>query len=485
MKIFMLSILLLSIATLINGGITSKYVRQAQPANEMSLETFPSPAGHNAPEQVHLTQGDHNGRGMIISWVTPLNLDGSNVVTYWIASNGSDIKRRKKKASTSSYKFYDYSSGFLHHATIKNLEYDTKYMYEVGTDKSVRQFSFTTPPKVGPDVPYTFGIIGDLGQTYASNETLYHYMSNPKGQTILFPGDLAYQDNHPNHDQRKWDTWGRFMEPCAAYQPIIYAAGNHEIDFVPNIGERHAFRPYIHRYHNAFKTSGSISPLWYSVRRGPAHIIVLSSYSGYGNRKTTKQRLVNIFLDFVYITLISFLGKYTPQYVWLEQELKNVNREETPWLIVMVHSPWYNSVNYHYMEGESMRVMFESWFVNSKVDLVLAGHVHAYERSERVSNIKYNITNGLSTPVKDPNAPIYITIGDGGNIEGIANSFTDPQPSYSAYRESSFGHALLEIKNKTHAQYTWHRNQDNEPVAADSLMMHNRYFFPKEEIASD
>nr|VDD05652.1 unnamed protein product [Brassica rapa] len=89
---------------------------------------------------------------------------------------------------------------------LKNLEYDTKYMYEVGTDKSVRQFSFTTPPKVGPDVPYTFGIIGDLGQTYASNETLYHYMSNPKGQTILFPGDLA-QDNHPNHDQRKWDTW--------------------------------------------------------------------------------------------------------------------------------------------------------------------------------------------------------------------------------------------------------------------------------------
>ena len=47
----------------------------------------------------------------------------------------------------------------------------------------------------------------------------------------------------------------------------------------------------------------------------------------------------------------------------------------------MVHSPWYNSYNYHYMEGESMRVMFESWFVENKVDLVLSGHVHAYERS--------------------------------------------------------------------------------------------------------
>lgn len=61
---------------------------------------------------------------MIISWVTPLNLAGSNVVTYWIASNGSDLKPAKKRAhaATSSYRFYDYTSGYLHHATIKGLE---------------------------------------------------------------------------------------------------------------------------------------------------------------------------------------------------------------------------------------------------------------------------------------------------------------------------------------------------------------------------
>ncbi|KAM7272166.1 hypothetical protein ACFE04_026829 [Oxalis oulophora] len=131
------------------------------------------------------------------------------------------------------------------------------------------------------------------------------------------------------------------------------------------------------RYRTPYKASGSTSPFWYSIKRASGHIIVLSSYSAY--------------------------GKYTPQYQWLEAELPKVNRTETPWLIVLLHSPWYNSYNYHFMEGESMRVMFEQWFVEHKVDVVFSGHVRAYERS-------------------DQSAPVYITIGGGGNIEGLANS---------------------------------------------------------------
>ena len=73
--------------------------------------------------------------------------------------------------------------------------------------------------------------------------------------------------------------------------------------------------------------------------------------------------------------------KYTPQYEWLKAEFKKVDREKTPWLIVIMHSPMYNSNSAHYMEGESMRVAYESWFVENKVDIVIAGHVHAYERS--------------------------------------------------------------------------------------------------------
>ncbi|XP_022749188.1 purple acid phosphatase 2-like [Durio zibethinus] len=446
--------LVLNSAVYSNGGKTSVYVRKVEKAVDMPLNSnvFRVPSGYNAPQQVHITQGDQVGKAVIVSWVTE-DEPGSSTVLYW-----SENSKQKKKAEgkVNTYKFYNYTSGYIHHCTIKNLEYDTKYYYVVGVGHTTRKFWFTTPPEVGSDVPYTFGLIGDLGQTFDSNITLSHYEQNPhKGQTVLYLGDLSYADAYPNHDNVRWDTWGRFVERSVAYQPWIWTAGNHEIDFVPEIGETKPFKPYTNRYHVPYRASKSTAPFWYSIKRASACIIVLSSYSAY--------------------------AKYTPQYQWLEQELPKVNRTETPWLIVLMHSPWYNSYNYHYMEGETMRVMYEPWFVQYKVDVVFAGHVHAYERSERVSNIAYNVINGMCTPVKDQSAPVYITVGDGGNLEGLATNMTEPQPAYSAYREASFGHAIFGIKNRTHAYYSWHRNHDGSAVEADSMWFFNRFWHPVDE----
>ncbi|CAL5377122.1 unnamed protein product [Camellia sinensis] len=345
--------LLLNAVVFCKGGTTSAFVRPVEKSVDMPLDSdvFLPPRGYNAPQQVHITQGDHVGKAVIVSWIT-MEEAGSRTVLYW---SENSKKKNKAKGIVGRYKFYNYTSGHIHHCTIKNLQ-------------------------------------GDIGPTYDSNKTLTHYESNPtKGKTVLFVGDLSYADYYPNHGNERWDTWGRFVERSTAYQPWIWTAGNHEIDFAPELGETKPFKPFTHRYRVPYKASNSVAPFWYSIKRASAYIIVLSSYSAY--------------------------GKYTPQYQWLLAELPKVNRSETPWLIVLMHVPWYNSYNDHYMEGETMRVMFEPWFVQHKVDVVFAGHLHAYERSER----------------RDQSAPVYITIGDGGNIEGLATNMTEPQPKYSAF----------------------------------------------------
>jgi hypothetical protein len=62
---------------------------------------------------------------------------------------------------------------------------------------------------------------------------------------------------------------------------------------------------------------------------------------------------------------------------------------------------------------------------------------------------------------------------------------TEPQPSYSAYREASFGHGILDIKNRTHAYFGWNRNQDGYVVEADSIWLLNRYWSPSERSSVD
>ena len=82
------------------------------------------------------------------------------------------------------------------------------------------------------------------------------------------------------------------------------------------------------------------------------------------------------------------LGSYTDfgpgsaQYNWLKNDLNKIDRKKTPWLIVIVHAPWYNSNTAHQGEYESygMKSSMEDLLFKARVDIVFAGHVHAYER---------------------------------------------------------------------------------------------------------
>lgn len=201
------------------------------------------------------------------------------------------------------------------------------------------------------------------------------------------------------------------VQQSAAHVPWMYAIGNHDVE--------NDLIPYTTRY---YQPSSSDSPHYYSYEVSGAHVISLSVYTPYDANSS--------------------------QMAWLEEDLESVNRTKTPWLIVMMHAPWYNSNKEHRKDALDMQTTVEPLLFYHNVDIVFTGHVHAYERNEPVYQ-------------NEPNecAPIYITIGDGGNSGGVDKKWKD-QPEYSVWRESSFGHGILDLWDATHARWSWKRNKD-------------------------
>lgn len=62
---------------------------------------------------------------------------------------------------------------------------------------------------------------------------------------------------------------------------------------------------------------------------------------------------------------------------WLVDDLAHVNRYVTPWVIVVLHAPWYNSNSHHQNETEeyTLRILMEPVLFRFQVDVLFAGHV--------------------------------------------------------------------------------------------------------------
>eukprot|EP00164_Ancoracysta_twista_P004243 GFYU01005717.1.p1 GENE.GFYU01005717.1~~GFYU01005717.1.p1 ORF type:complete len:469 (+),score=132.08 GFYU01005717.1:90-1496(+) len=376
------------------------------------------------PSQVHIALA---GDSMSISWETKANSD--SIVNY---STDKSSLSNSAMGTSQTYTYGSYTSGYQHHVKLDPLDAATVYYYQCGDDKDGWSpvYSFETPPAVGLDVPYTFAVMGDLGQTENSRATVEHVLDNPAAKTVLLAGDLSYADG----DQPRWDSWGEMVEPLFSERPLMATAGNHEVEVLD--GKK--FIAYQARFRMPAEESGATEGnLYHSFNCASAHVIFLCSYTDYGHDSA--------------------------QYKWLKKDLAAVNRKQTPWIFVLFHAPWYNSNTAHHDETEEwqMRESMEDILNEYGVDAVFSGHVHAYERNHRVYNKKVNET-----------APVYMTVGDGGNREGLASKWYN-QPVYSAFREASYGYGALQILNHTHTKWQWHRDQDGDMKVSDTYWIVN------------
>ncbi|XP_071687215.1 purple acid phosphatase 22-like [Rutidosis leptorrhynchoides] len=413
----LLSFLFLFLFVLISSIIeplhsSEDYVRP--PPRPVVITHHNRPASH--PQQVHVSLVGKNH--MKVSWVTEES-GALSTVDYGKTPGKYDSSATGERSS--NYHYFLYSSGDIHHVTIGPLDPATTYYYRCGG--SGPEFNFRTPPTT---FPIEFVVVGDLGQTEWTNTTLEHINAKDY-DVLLLPGDLSYADTQ----QPLWDSFGRLVEPYASRRPWMVTEGNHEQEIFPIIYPK-GFKAYNERWPMPYEQSGSKSNLYYSFDVVGTHIIMLGSYADFGTD--------------------------SDQYKWLANDLAKIDRSITPWVIVLLHAPWYNSNTAHQGEGESMRLAMEEMLYNARVDIVFSGHVHAYERFTRVYNNN-----------ADPCGPMYITIGDGGNREGLAMSYKDPQPEISEYREASFGHGRLRILNETDAHWSWNRNDDSVSSVADDI----------------
>uniref|UniRef100_A0A0E0QGQ9 Purple acid phosphatase n=1 Tax=Oryza rufipogon TaxID=4529 RepID=A0A0E0QGQ9_ORYRU len=461
-----------------------------------------------APEQIALAASS-DATSVWVSWVTGEAQVGSHLTPLdpstvrsevWYSERPSPtaaaagdvsghyphVARGKAEVYSQLYPYpglLNYTSGAIHHVRLRGLRPATRYYYRCG-DSSVRggaglsgELSFETlPSSAAAAYPRRVAVVGDLGLTGNSTSTVEHLARNDPSLVVVV-GDMTYANQYRTTGGRgvpcfscsfpdaplresyqpRWDGWGRFMEPLTSRIPMMVIEGNHEIE-PQGQGGAVTFASYLARFAVPSEESGSNTKFYYSFNAGGIHFIMLGAYVDY--------------------------NRTGAQYSWLEKDLRKIDRRVTPWVVAAWHPPWYNSYSSHYQEFECMRQAMEGLLYQHGVDIVFSGHVHAYERMNRVFN--YTL---------DPCGPVYITIGDGGNIEKIDIDHADDpgkcpgpgdnhpefggvchlnftsgpakgkfcwekQPEWSAFRESSFGHGILEVVNSTYALWTWHRNQD-------------------------
>ncbi|KAJ6332775.1 hypothetical protein OIU77_008764 [Salix suchowensis] len=116
-------------------------------------------------------------------------------------------------------------------------------------------------------------------------------------------------------------------------------------------------------------------------------------------------------------------------------------------------------------ESGSSSNLYYSFEVAGAHIIMLGSYTDYDEYSDQYNWLKERVNNGKL----DPCGAVHITIGDGGNREGLAHKYKNPQPAWSVFREASFGHGELKLANSTHAFWSWHRNDDDEPVRSDQV----------------
>ncbi|XVE99859.1 hypothetical protein REPUB_Repub03eG0237800 [Reevesia pubescens] len=299
--------------------------------------------------------------------------------------------------------------GYIHTAVMTGLQPSSSSYYKYGSDAVgwSNQIEFRTPPAGGSD-ELKFLVFGDMGKA-PLDDSAEHYiqpgslsvvkgmvdeLKNGKIDSIFHIGDISYATGF----LAEWEFFLHLISPLASKVSYMTAIGNHERDYAdsgscystPDSGGECGV-PY--ETYFPMPTPAKDKP-WYSIEQGSVHFTVISTEHDWTEN--------------------------SEQYKWMKKDMASIDRSKTPWLIFTGHRPMYSSHLGLGAPDVNFRNIIEPILLVNKVDLVLSGHVHNYERTCYIYK-----SECLAMPIKDENgidtydnsnykAPVQAIVGMAG-----------------------------------------------------------------------
>ncbi|MEV5318935.1 metallophosphoesterase family protein [Streptomyces sp. NPDC052687] len=291
------------------------------------------------------------------------------------------------------------------HAALDGLLPGTTYHYGVGHDghdpaapehRAALGTFRTAPAKADRFVFTAFGDQG-VGEAAAANNALL-LRQNPAFH--LHAGDICYADptgkglTSDAYDATHWDHYLRQTEPVARSVPWMVTTGNHDMEAW-----------YSPDGYGGQWARWSLPDSGFDPRRAPG--VYAFTYGNVG--------VIALDANDVSYEIPANLGHSEGrQTAWLDKKLRELRADRgVDFVVVFFHHCAY-STSSHASDG-GVRAEWVPLFAEHRVDLVINGHNHVYERTDAIrgGEVGRPVPVGGSTdPARD--GTVYVTAGGGG-----------------------------------------------------------------------
>ena len=246
---------------------------------------------------------------------------------------------------------------------------------------------------------------GDWGCTGNTQDTVKNVQKlNP--DLLLALGDYSYT-NTPR-------CWFDTIRPVGSITKV--SIGNHDVQDSALL--------------NSYLNNFGLTRQYYSYKVGSVHVLTMATEETF--------------------------AKGSQQYDFVLEDLQAASSDPSiKWTIVNLHVPFYASPNTCGDSGcagdKDLRETYHPLFDKYGVDLVLAGHVHNYQRSYPITYNSQNpsdpkVTSCSKSTYSNPEGEIYAIVGTGGvNLHGLSGK------SYfiASQQDSKFGIFSMHISSNT------------------------------------